>query len=43
MVGRLLRFVYDQKYNFLFLDVNDGTVFKNFNRLLLPDAEGDAT
>jgi hypothetical protein len=43
MVGRLLRFVYDQKYNFLFLDVNDGTLFKNFNRLLLPDAEGDAT
>jgi hypothetical protein len=43
LVGRLLRFVYDQQYNFLFLDLNDNTLFRNFNRLLLPDSEADAT
>ena len=36
-VEQLFDYVYDEKHNFLYIDVNNGLFFKNFNQLKLSD------
>ena len=36
-VEQLFDYVYDEKHNFLYIDVNNGLFIKNFNQLKLSD------